>query len=139
MHSPNVSAQGKEAFEFQKVPSPLQRKGGAGKLVQGSRGFPRRHQPGVRMPPSATVAYVPGKDNVVADALSRWAYPASQSFNDVSWHGSEEADKEMKEIMETEKLEERKCLVAQVKPSWVRTLGPGGRFSFAKSPGQKSI
>jgi hypothetical protein len=45
----------------------------------------------------------------------------------------------MKEIMETEKLEERKCLVAQVKPSWVRTLGPGGRFSFAKSPGQKSI
>ncbi len=30
------------------------------------------------------------------------------------------------------------CL-SQVKPSWVRTLGPGGRFSFAKSPGQKSI
>ena len=29
--------------------------------------------------------------------------------------------------------------MAKVKPSWVRTLGPGGRFSFAKSPGQKSI
>ncbi len=44
-----------------------------------------------------TVAYVPGKENVVADALSRWAHPASQSLNDVLWHGSEETDNEMKE------------------------------------------
>ena len=55
-NSSNVSAQGKEAFEFQKFPSPLQRNGGGtGKLIWGSRGFPRRHQPGVRMPPSATL------------------------------------------------------------------------------------
>ena len=53
-----------------------------------------------------TVAYVPGKDNVVADALSRWAYPSSQSFNDVSSHGSDEADNEIKEILE-KKQEER--------------------------------
>ncbi len=29
--------------------------------------------------------------------------------------------------------------MVQVKPSWVRTLGPGGKFSFAKAPGQKSV
>ena len=30
-----------------------------------------------------TVKYTPGKDNVVADGLSRWAYPASQAGPDV--------------------------------------------------------
>ena len=34
------------------------------------------------------VLYVPGKDNEVADAMSRWAYPASQAWSDVSRHGS---------------------------------------------------
>ena len=32
--------------------------------------------------------YIPGKDNVVADAMSRWAYPASNSFQELSMHGS---------------------------------------------------
>ena len=63
---------------------------------------------------------------------SRWAYPASQSFNDVSWHGSDEADKEMKDILEKEKMEEQRCMVVQMKPSWVRVLGQGNKFSFAK-------
>ena len=54
-----------------------------------------------------TVAYVPGKDNVVADALSRWAYPASQSFNDVSWHGSKDNDQAMEHIIEEEKKHEK--------------------------------
>ena len=35
-----------------------------------------------------TVLYIPSKDNIVADAMSRWAYPASKSFQDVSMHGS---------------------------------------------------
>ena len=35
-----------------------------------------------------TVLYIPGKDNDVADAMSRWAYPVSKSFQDVSMHGS---------------------------------------------------
>ena len=41
-----------------------------------------------------SVQYVPGKDNVVADAMSRFAYPACKTFQDVSTHGSEEARRE---------------------------------------------
>ena len=57
-----------------------------------------------------TVVYIPGKDNVVADALSRWAYPASKAFADVSIHGSEEDDHIMREIIEEDRKEERGCL-----------------------------
>jgi len=46
----------------------------------------------------------------VADALSRWAYPASQAFADVSVHGSEEDDRIMREFIEAERKEERQCL-----------------------------
>jgi hypothetical protein len=61
-----------------------------------------------------TVAYVPGKDNTVADALSRWAYPASQAFADVSIHGSEEDDRLMKEIIKQEEKEQKTCMVINV-------------------------
>ena len=54
-----------------------------------------------------TIFYVPGKDNVVADALSRWAYPACKAFQDVSWHGSALSKQEMQEIIEEEKQEEK--------------------------------
>ena len=45
------------------------------------------------------VQYIQGKDNVVADALSRYAYPASQSFADVSWHGALRDLNEMEAII----------------------------------------
>ena len=45
-----------------------------------------------------TVAYIPGKDNGVEDALSRWAYPASQAFADASIHGSEKATKKCEKL-----------------------------------------
>ena len=64
------------------------------------------------------VTYVPGPDNVVPDALSRWAYPASSSREDVSFHGSLEAKEEVKRMLEKE-LAERK-VVGMVR------LGPPG-------------
>ena len=54
-----------------------------------------------------TVQYLPGKDNVVADALSRYAYPACKAFQDASFHGSEEARREMEKIIADELAEGR--------------------------------
>ena len=54
-----------------------------------------------------TVQYVPGKDNVVADAMSRFAYPACKAFQDVSFHGSAEAREEVKRIIAEELAEGR--------------------------------
>ena len=43
-----------------------------------------------------TVQYGQRKDNIVTDALSRFAYPAAKAFQDSSFHGNEEARLEMK-------------------------------------------
>ena len=61
-----------------------------------------------------TVVYVPGKNNTVADCLSRWAYPASKGMTDVSAHGDEAEIAEAKRIIEMERLMEEegvKCFV----------------------------
>ena len=61
-----------------------------------------------------SVVYVPGKDNTMADCMSRWAYPASKGMADVSTHGDEEETKEAKRIIEMERLmgeEGVKCFV----------------------------
>ena len=52
---------------------------------------------------------MPGKDNVVADALSRFAYPACKAFQDASFHGSKQAKEEMREIIK-EELAEGRCV-----------------------------
>ena len=67
------------------------------------------------------VAYVPGKDNVVADALSRWAYPASQAFADISIHGSAEDDAQMEELIAAEQAQMMKCSVIHVQ-DWVDVM-----------------
>ena len=44
------------------------------------------------------IVYVKGSDNVVADALSRYAYPAVQAYKDISRHGSREDLEEVEKI-----------------------------------------
>ena len=61
--------------------------------------------------------YIKREDNVAADALSRWSYPASQGFRDISIHGNAEGDEEMNALIEQEKKETRECRV-----SWVENL-----------------
>ena len=60
------------------------------------------------------VVYVPGKDNTVADCLSRWAYPASNGMTDVSAHGDEAQTAAAKKIIDMERMMEEegvKCFV----------------------------
>ena len=61
-----------------------------------------------------SVVYVPGKDNTVADCLSRWAYPAGKAWMDISRHADAEETEEAKRIIEMEKAMEQegvKCFV----------------------------
>ena len=53
-----------------------------------------------------SVTYLPGKLNPVADATSRWMYPARNAFQDVSKHGCVDSAKDMKEIIRQEREEE---------------------------------
>ena len=87
-----------------------------------------------------TVVYVPGKDNTVADCLSRWAYPASKGLTDVSAHGDEAETAEAKRIIEMERLMEEegvKCFVVMAGDALlgtrmgraVRVLAPEGAES----------
>ena len=62
----------------------------------------------------------------MADALSRWAYPASQYVTDVSWHGSANDHEEMQFILAQEKAEEKVCPAVFVNPS-----GRSIKFVFA--------
>ena len=52
------------------------------------------------------VKYTPGKDNVVADGLSRWAYLASQAGPHVCWHRTQQDLEEMEKILAEERAEE---------------------------------
>ena len=50
-----------------------------------------------------SVVYIPGPENVVADSMSRWAYPASSAREDVSFHGSAAASAEVAKMLEDER------------------------------------
>ena len=70
-----------------------------------------------------SVEYIKGQDNVVADALSRWAYPASKGIQDISIHGNEVDDQEMRALIEQERKEERQCSVLWVNEVMIRLDG----------------
>ena len=74
-----------------------------------------------------SVGYIPGKENTIADILSRWAYPASQAYREISKHGTLEEKLEMEEMIRQEKCEEAECLeIRQAQPpSQVRPVREG--------------
>ena len=57
-----------------------------------------------------SVGYVPGKNNTVADVLSRFAYPASEAYRDNSNYGSAQDEDEMEGLMLRKGMEERVCM-----------------------------
>ena len=86
------------------------------------------------------VQYIQGKDNVVADALSRFAYPASQSFADVSWHGALRDLDEMRAIIAQEEKEEKasvpvKVLTRAQEKAQNQSLPPPPESALGTSPG----
>ena len=52
-----------------------------------------------------SVGYIPDKKNNVADVLSRYAYLASEALRDISKHGSEDDDQELREYIARERRE----------------------------------
>ena len=80
-----------------------------------------------------SVGYIPGSQNLIPDILSRWAYPASQAFRDISKHGTEEDDAEMRDIIREEREEERQCMWIKLKgqpnprSEWIRGIKEGER------------
>ena len=57
---------------------------------------------------------MPCKQNSIADALSRWAYPASKAFQDISKHGCHKSKREMHDII-AEERELEKASIYSVK------------------------
>lgn len=68
--------------------------------------------------------YHAGKDNTVAEAMSRWAYPASSNREDVSIHGSAIADHEVSEMVEKERQEAIRAEEGKSKPKKANPIKP---------------
>ena len=82
------------------------------------------------------IKYIPGPENIIPDALSRWAYPASSAREDVSFHGSVEARNEVQEMLQQEMAQSR--LVGMVRlctPNKAKVLLGG--WSIPPSPCQR--
>ena len=62
------------------------------------------------------MTYIPGRYNTVADALSRWAYPASEAYSEVSFHGTATDKAEVIEFdKEKQALIKKHCLQCSIK------------------------
>ena len=69
------------------------------------------------------IEYLPGDENVVADAMSRWAYPATSAKQDVSWHGSQKAKHGAQDQQVQEFQESRALLVILKEPKKLQLVG----------------
>ena len=88
------------------------------------------------------VDYIKGSTNIVADGLSRWAYPAGGA-QDVCGHGSKEDDEEVKRMAEEEKevevlvvrrvQEKKKCAVVEPKGEEVSAMLRPWAAEYVKS------
>ncbi len=69
------------------------------------------------------VEYLPGEDNLLPDALSRWAYPASKALADLKKHGSIQDERDMEARIEEEEKDEKLCMVINLGEGFPSTLG----------------
>lgn len=60
------------------------------------------------------INYIPCPEDLVADALRRWAYPTSSARQDVSLHGSLDACKEMEKMIHQEVDEHKGTAVFKI-------------------------
>ena len=58
------------------------------------------------------VGYIPGRDNTIADVMSRWVYPAIQALLDISKHGSAQDKEDMENEISLERDGESMCVWA---------------------------
>lgn len=78
------------------------------------------------------VEYIQGKDNDIADAMSRYAYPASSAREDVSFHGSAQADAEVKKLIAQELAESRLVGIVRIGGVHIPGIGyPKGQMFIA--------
>ncbi|EPS71058.1 hypothetical protein M569_03701 [Genlisea aurea] len=63
-----------------------------------------------------TVQYVPGPSNHLADAMSRWAYPAGGGRDDATKHGSVESFLEVQKMLEQELVDRAVVRLLRVSP-----------------------
>jgi hypothetical protein len=56
------------------------------------------------------VGFVPGKENTIADILSRWTYPAAQAYRDMCKHGSAQDKEKVEEIEKQEREDAKQCV-----------------------------
>ena len=88
-----------------------------------------------------SVGYVPGKNNTVADVLSRFAYSASEAYRDISKLGSVQDEDEMEGLILRERMEERGCMYisAPRRVVWSKfQRGSGERLQCHKPPHPRS-
>ena len=77
-----------------------------------------------------SVVYVPGKEDTVADCLSRQAYPARKAWMDISSHGEAEETEEAEQIIELDKAMEKGDMTSFVVMASKAGLSQDGKPEF---------